>query len=57
MVCYGGEDLTKQGDFFAPHGIRGDARGELYIGDLSIDGLRGDAFAAHPFLHKRVQVK
>jgi len=57
LARWGGEDLTKPGNFFAPHGIWGDSRGDLYIGELSTDGLRGDAPAAYPLLHKLVRVK
>jgi DNA-binding beta-propeller fold protein YncE len=57
LARWGGEDLAKSGNFFAPHGIWGDARGDLYIGELSIDGLRGNIPPGYPLVHKLVRVK
>jgi DNA-binding beta-propeller fold protein YncE len=57
LARWGGEDLAKPGNFFAPHGIWGDARGDLYVGELSIDGLRGDIPPGYPLVHKLVRVK
>jgi sugar lactone lactonase YvrE len=57
LARWGGEDLTQPGNFFAPHGIWGDARGNLYIGELSVDGLRGDIPTGYPLVHKLVRMK
>ena len=40
-----------------PHGIWGDARGDLYVGELSVDQLRGDIPAGYPLVHKLVRIK
>ena len=39
LIRWGGEDLAKPGNFFAPDGIWSDARGDLYIGELSFNQL------------------
>jgi len=57
LARWGGEDLTQPGNFFAPHGIWGDARGDLYIGELSVDTLRGKIPAGYPAVHKLVRVR
>jgi hypothetical protein len=57
LARWGGEDLSKPSNFFAPHGIWGDDRGDLYIGELSADGLRGDIPSGYPLVHKLVRVK
>jgi sugar lactone lactonase YvrE len=57
LARWGGEDLSKPGNFFAPHGIWGDARGDLYIGELCVDRLRGKAPAGYPLVHKLVRVR
>ncbi len=53
---WGGEDLAQPGNFFAPHGIWEDARGDLYVSELSTDPLRGDIPADYPALHTIVGV-
>ncbi len=57
LARWGIEDLAKPDSFFAPHGLWGDAHGDLYIGELSIDELRGDVPAGYPLVHKLVRVK
>mgnify|MGYP001170070327 CR=1 FL=1 len=57
LARWGGEDLAKPGNFFAPHGIWGDARGDLYIGELCVDRLRGKVPAGYPLVHKLVRVR
>ena len=57
LARWGGEDLEKPGDFFAPHGIWGDARGDIYIGELSVDQLRSDTPKGYPLVHKLVQAR
>jgi hypothetical protein len=57
LARWGEEDLEKPGNFFAPHGIWGDAQGDLYVGELSVDQLRGDAPKGYPLVHKLVRVR
>ena len=57
LARWGGEDLKQPGNFFAPHGIWGDARGDLYVSELSTDQLRGDIPAGYPLVHKLVRIK
>jgi hypothetical protein len=57
LARWGGEDLSKPGNFFAPHGIWGDARGDLYIGELSVDRLRVTPPEGYPLVHKLVRVR
>jgi hypothetical protein len=57
VARWGEADLSKPGNFFAPHGIWGDARGDLYIGELCVDELRGNAPAGYPLVHKLVRVR
>jgi hypothetical protein len=57
LARWGAEDLSIPGNFFAPHGIWGDASGDLYIGELSIDRLRGDIPPNYPRVHKLVRIR
>jgi sugar lactone lactonase YvrE len=57
LARWGEADLSQPGNFFAPHGIWGDARGDLYIGELSSDRVRGALPAGYPLLHKLVRVR
>jgi hypothetical protein len=57
LARWGGEDLKQPGNFFAPHGIWGNARGDLYVSELSTDQLRGDIPAGYPLVHKLVRIK
>ena len=57
MARWGGENLAEPGNFFAPHGIWGDARGDLSVGELCVDGMRGKIPAGYPLLHKLVRVQ
>jgi hypothetical protein len=57
LARWGAEDLSKPGNFFAPHGIWGDDRGDLYVGELSVDALRGKIPEGYPPVHKLVRVR
>jgi sugar lactone lactonase YvrE len=56
LARWGGEDLTSEANSFAPHGLWGDAQGNLYLGELAVSSHRGPRPAGYPAIHKLVRV-
>ncbi|MCL4533839.1 MAG: hypothetical protein M1370_01590 [Bacteroidetes bacterium] len=53
----GSEDYSVVGNFFAPHGLWGDAEGNLYVGELEVSSNRGPRPADYPAIHKLLRVR
>ncbi|HXX40077.1 MAG TPA: peptidyl-alpha-hydroxyglycine alpha-amidating lyase family protein [bacterium] len=56
LARWGAEDFSVPANFFAPHGLWGDAQGNLYVGELEVSSHRGPRPAAYPAVHKLVRV-
>ncbi len=57
LARWGAADYRVLGNFFAPHGLWGDAEGNLYVGELAVSSHRGPRPPDYPAVHKLVRVR
>jgi DNA-binding beta-propeller fold protein YncE len=57
LARWGGEDYSVPGNFFTPHALWGNSRGDLYVGENPESASRGRLTPGSPLLHKLVRVK
>jgi sugar lactone lactonase YvrE len=57
LARWGEEDYRMPGSFFAPHGLWGDADGNIYVGELERASNRGMRPADYATVHKLVRVR
>lgn len=56
LARWGTDDLEKTGNFYAPHGLWGDQKGNIYVGELTADSETPPRPAGYPSVHKMVRV-
>jgi sugar lactone lactonase YvrE len=57
LARWGGEDYRRPGNFLAPHGLWGDAEGNIYVGELERVSNRGLRPADYPAVHKLLRAR